>query len=574
MYDPERVPAVAYFSMEIALEPAIPTYSGGLGILAGDTIRAAADLGVPMIAISLAYRCGYFHQTLDDDGRQSEVPDAWHPEDRLEAIASPATITIGGRTVHLRAWIYRVHGVSGGIVPVYLLDTDLPENDPRDRKLTDTLYGGDTYLRLAQEAVLGLGGAAFLHHRERTIATYHLNEGHSALLLLSLLEERMSRGLDPHDAFADVRARCCFTTHTPVPAGHDRFPATVVRDVIGDTQASLLATVGALGSDELNMTDLALRGSHYANGVAMRHGEVSRAMFPGQQLRAITNGVHAATWASPSFAELFDRLLPEWRHDNVYLRYAAGIATDEIVAAHRSAKVRLFAEIERRTGTTLQPEVLTIGFARRATAYKRADLLFADVARLANIARRAGPLQIVYAGKAHPKDEPGKMVIRRVFEAARALMPDVRVLYLENYDMELASYLIPGVDVWLNTPERPQEASGTSGMKAALNGVPSLSILDGWWIEGCIGGVTGWAIGDADARSIDAGNDAESLYERLEEIVALFYGEPDRFANIMRSAIAVNGGFFNTHRMVTQYLRNAYTALRAPANEPEMASVR
>ena len=572
MFVAQSIPTVAYFSMEIALEPSIPTYSGGLGILAGDTIRAAADLGVPMVAVSLVYRRGHFRQSLDAQGNQSELPDSWRPEDVLESVPSPAIVTVVGRTVHLRAWLYRVTGVSGAVVPVYLLDTDLPENDPRDRTLTDTLYGGDLELRLAQETVLGMGGAAFLRDGEHNVAKYHLNEGHSALLVLSLLEERLLREMAA-DALREIRSLCVFTTHTPVPAGHDRFPADLVRNVIGADRTTVLETIGALGADELNMTDLALRGSYYANGVAMRHAEVSRAMFPGQQLRAITNGVHAATWASPPFAELFDRLLPEWRYDNLYLRYAAGIAKDEIVRAHAMAKATLIAEVERRTRIALDPHALTIGFARRATAYKRADLLFSDIARLADIAQRVGALQVVYAGKAHPRDEPGREVIRRVFEAARALEPTVRVVYLENYDMELAAHLIPGVDVWLNTPERPKEASGTSGMKAALNGVPSLSILDGWWIEGCISGVTGWPIGDPDARSIDPGRDAGSLYERLEEILVLFYQHPERFARIMRSAIAINGGFFNTQRMVAQYVRNAYAPSRASLGEPEMASI-
>jgi starch phosphorylase len=562
-------PGIAYFSMEIALEPSLPTYSGGLGILAGDTLRAAADLGVPMVAVTLAHRHGYFRQSLNDDGVQKEHPDTWHPEERLELADSTVTLSIAGRLVHVRAWRYRVKGVSGCEVPVYLLDTDLPINDPQDRSLTDFLYAGDARFRLAQEAVLGMGGAQFLHFEGYRIETYHLNEGHSALLLLSLLERQIERQITESNAFSDaleaVRVRCCFTTHTPVPAGHDRFAEALVREVLGDQKGDLLREMGALASGELNMTDLALRGSRYANGVAMRHGEVSRTMFPGQELRAITNGIHSATWAAPAFAELFDRRLPEWRHDNLYLRYAESIHIDEIAAAHRRAKLDLLALIKRRTGVTLLPDVLTIGFARRATAYKRGSLLFEDVARLARIAQRAGPIQIVYGGKAHPSDEPGKAVIQSIFRAARSLNGNVRVVYLENYDMALAQYLIPGVDVWLNTPERPLEASGTSGMKAALNGVPSLSVLDGWWVEGCISGVTGWSIGESDA--VDASNDADSLYDALETIDALFYKSPDTFAKIMRSSIALNASFFNTHRMVTQYVRNAYARKGTVAKE-------
>jgi glycogen phosphorylase len=550
--------SIAYFSMEIALEPSLPTYSGGLGILAGDTLRAAADLSVPMAGVSLVHRHGYFRQTLNDDGSQSEHPDTWQPEQRLELAASTVTLSIAGRDVHVRAWIYRVRGVSGYEVPVYLLDTDLPENDPQDRTLTDSLYAGDARLRLAQEAVLGMAGVQLLRSAGYRIDTYHLNEGHSALLVLSLLEAERAEGHGFDESLEAVRARCVFTTHTPVAAGHDRFHEALVRDVLGDQRTDLLQAAGALASGELNMTDLALRYSRYANGVAMRHGEVSRKMFPDREVRAITNGIHAATWAAPAFAELFDRHLPEWRRDNLFLRYAEGIATDEIGAAHRAAKIALLALIEARSGVVLLPDVLTIGFARRATGYKRANLIFEDVARLARIAQHAGPIQIVYGGKAHPSDEPGKAIIQSIFRAARDLRDDVRVVYLENYDMALAQYLVPGVDLWLNTPERPLEASGTSGMKAALNGVPSLSVLDGWWVEGCVPGVTGWSIGEPD--TLDASNDARSLYDALDTIVPLFYASPEKYAQIMRSSIALNASFFNTQRMVTQYVRNAYAA--------------
>jgi starch phosphorylase len=307
------------------------------------------------------------------------------------------------------------------------------------------------------------------------------------------------------------------------------------------------------------MTELALSFSRYVNGVALRHGEVAQHMFPDYPINAITNGVHAVTWASSSTARLFDRHIPEWRQDNLYLRYAIDIPPEDIRKVHRDAKADLLAEVERRSGTRLSPDALTLGFARRATAYKRADLLFTDLQRLRRIVSQVGPLQVIYSGKAHPRDEGGKALIRHVFAAAKALGSTLPVVYLEEYDMALARLMCSGVDVWLNTPQRPMEASGTSGMKAAINGVPSLSILDGWWIEGHIEGVTGWAIGHGTESDSESGIEIESLYSKLEEIVApLFYRDPDGYARVMQMVIAVNGSFFNTERMVDQYVTNAY----------------
>jgi starch phosphorylase len=473
-------PSIAYFSMEIALESSIPTYSGGLGVLAGDTVRSAADLGLPMVAVTFVHRAGYFRQRLDQAGNQSEEPDRWDPQVRLGAVDVRTEIEIEQRLVRIRAWRYRVKGVGGAEVPVYLLDTALEENDERDRGLTDSLYGGDPPYRLAQEAVLGIGGLTFLRNlHEYEIGTYHLNEGHSALLILSLLGERLYERLDAMPTETDldaVRQRCVFTTHTPIPAGHDRFPYDLVRSVLGERRTTLLANLGALDDGELNMTHLALRGSRYVNGVAKRHSQISQELFPNVRIKAITNGVHALTWTSLPFAELYDRRISEWRRDNLYLRYAETIPVDEIEEAHRTAKGALLEEVRRRTGVALDPEAMTIGFARRAAAYKRADMLFWDLDRLRQTAEGAGPLQVIYAGKSHPKDGDGREVIRRVFAAKEALEPSIRVVYLENYDMALAAQIVAGVDVWLNTPLRPMEASASStagGLKAASRASPA-----------------------------------------------------------------------------------------------------
>jgi starch phosphorylase len=448
-------------------------------------------------------------------------------------------------------------------VPLIFLDTDHEENSPADRGLTDFLYGGDQRYRLCQEALLGLGGVAMLRALGRTdLEVFHMNEGHSALVTLALLEESIGTAAGRRFSESEieaVRRRCVFTTHTPVPAGHDRFPSDLVYQVLGEQRANLLAQLQLINGS-LNMTELALRLSGFVNGVSMRHAEVSRSMFPNHGIDAITNGVHAATWTSAPFAALFDRYFPGWRGDNRYLRYAVGIPHSQIRQAHGEAKKELLHQVRWLTGGQLDEKVFTIGFARRATGYKRGDLLFTNIDRLKQIAQQAGPMQLIYAGKAHPRDEGGKEIIRRIFEAAAALAKDVRVVYLQNYDMALGKLLCSGVDVWLNTPLRPQEASGTSGMKAALNGVPSLSVLDGWWIEGYIEGVTGWAIGDPGVTENDSGAEATSLYEKLERVILpLYYKEPDRYAQIMRSAIALNGSFFNTQRMLWQYVQNAYT---------------
>jgi glycogen phosphorylase len=557
--------------MEIALDPNMPTYSGGLGMLAGDTLRSAADLGAPLVAVSLVYRNGYFRQHLDASGQQSEQAQQWEPERLLKAVEGRVSVEIEGRQVWIRAWEYDVLGVDGDIVPVYLLDANLPENSEGDRRLTESLYGGDDYYRLAQEIILGLGGLKLLQKiGHDKIQAYHMNEGHSALLALGLLERRLDQSFAPRVKQLDIdgiRRMCIFTTHTPVPAGHDQFPKPLVSRVLGEERVKLLEDTQALHHDALNMTYLALRFSGYVNGVAMRHGEVSRGMFPNYAISAITNGVHALTWTSAAFRELFDHYIPGWRTDNNYLRYAISIPLEDIRVAHATAKEALFAEIRHRTSVNLDPKVFTIGFARRASTYKRADLLFQDRERLRRIATDVGPIQLVYAGKAHPRDDGGKKIIRQVFEGAASLSDVIRSVYVENYDMNWGRLITSGVDVWLNTPMRPQEASGTSGMKAALNGVPSFSVIDGWWAEGWIEAVTGWAIGNTDIIE-DPASEVATLYDKLErQILPMFYGTPNRYTDVMRSAIALNGSFFNTQRMVQQYLANAYMLREvAPAN--------
>jgi glycogen phosphorylase len=560
-----QLDTIAYFSMEIGLAEGIPTYAGGLGMLAGDTIRSAADEGLPFVAVSLAHRKGYFRQHLDASGNQTEEPLPWAVEQLLTPAAARVTVEIEHRQVAIRAWRYDVAGAGGGIVPVFLLDTDLPENDARDRALTDVLYGGDQRYRLCQEVVLGIGGVRMLRALGYdTIRRFHMNEGHASLLVVELAFELACRqGNSLSDEVVHrVKPMCAFTTHTPVPAGHDQFPLGLVHEVItgyGDMFRERAVKFCLNGI--LNMTFLALDNSHYINGVAKRHGEISRHMFAQYKIDSITNGVHVATWAHPAITALFDRHIDAWRQDNASLRYALGIPKQELWAAHLAAKQMLIDHVNATAAAGFAGNVFTVGFARRATGWKRADLLFHDAARLSAIHERAGPFQVVFAGKAHPNDESGKDLIRRLYASIAALRGRIRIVYLENYDMALARRLVAGVDLWLNTPQPPLEASGTSGMKAAVNGVPQLSVLDGWWREGCIEGFTGWAVGDgADARS-DAARDADSLYSKLEMLVLpLYYRDPDRYLDVMRHTIALNGSWFNTERMLDQYLRKAYFA--------------
>jgi starch phosphorylase len=554
---------IAYFSMEIGLTEEMPTYSGGLGVLAGDTIRAAADWGLPLVAVTLLHRKGYFRQHLDAKGEQTEEPDSWNVEEQLDEMSPRVQIHVEGTSVSLRCWRKTVEGVLGATIPVYFLDADLPENGASERGLTDFLYGGDLRYRFCQETILGIGGLRMLHALGyEGLETYHMNEGHSSLLTLELMNQmarRAGREQPSADDVTRVKNHCVFTTHTPVSAGHDHFPKELVKKILSPELFETLDHHYA--GDEVNLTDLALEHSRYVNGVARRHGEVTRGMFDGYRVESITNGVHAATWAAPSFRSLFDRHIPGWREDNQSLRYMTYVPLEEIEAAHREAKAALLDHVRVASKDVLHEDRFTIGFARRATAYKRAYLLISDVERLNRMADEIGPLQIIYAGKAHSRDEQGKEIIRRIFAAREELSPSIGLVYLEDYGLTLGGLLTSGCDLWLNTPEPPMEASGTSGMKAALNGVPSLSVLDGWWIEGHIEGVTGWSIGEKPRLPAEphGGEDAELLYQKLESVILpLYYGKRTGYLEIMRHAIALNGSFFNTERMVSEYARQAY----------------
>jgi starch phosphorylase len=553
---------IAYFSMEFALRPEIHTYSGGLGVLAGDTARSAADLELPMVFVTLASREGYLRQEIGPEGEQVDHPDPWQPAEWATPLGAMVAVSLGGRSVWIRPWLYVLSCPIGHRVPVLLLDTRLDQNHPDDRAITDRLYGGDEGLRLRQEAVLGIGGEQMLRALGFEVETYHLNEGHAALLAASLLR-RHRYGTDrPTDGpwLYDpdpVRERCVFTTHTPVEAGQDRFRWELVERVLGGfievEQLRLLA-----GEDALNMTRLALNLSGWVNGVARRHAETTRSMFPGYRIHAVTNGVHVPTWAHPAFSRLFQRVAPEWAHEPEGLGRADRLPDDEVLAAKAAAKADLLIEARRRSpgAGTLRPDLPLVVFARRMTGYKRPDLLFADLARLRAIAAQA-PFQVLVAGKAHPRDEGGKGLIRALHRYARELDGNVPMAFLPDYDMTLARAMVAGADIWLNTPLPPLEASGTSGMKAAMNGGLNLSVLDGWWVEAWEEGVTGWAIG-ADGAG-DPRDHAGSLYGKLEQaVLPLFHHDPARRVWMMKQAIARIGARFHSQRMMRRYAAEAY----------------
>jgi starch phosphorylase len=546
-------PKIAYFSMEFGIDENIPSYSGGLGILSGDTIKSCADLNVPIVGVTLLSENGYFYQQIDEDGNQIELPIKFSVPNYLILLPTTTSVKIDDRDVKIRVWLYQYRGVGGYIVPVFFLDTNIAGNSDWDRELTKYLYGGDNKYRLAQEIILGIGGVRIINALGyKTIDKYHMNEGHAALGTLELF--------DKCNDVEKVREQCVFTTHTPVAAGHDQFDLSYAKPMIGNILPDFILK-DVTFENKLNMTRLALFFSHYVNGVAKKHGEVSRLMFPGYTIDSITNGIHSATWASDSFKRLYDKHMPGWRSDPYILRSAFSIQKNEVWDAHIEAKKDLINFVNKRYNAGMNYEDFTIGFARRQTAYKRPDLLIYDTDRLEQIANKVGPIQIIYSGKAHPKDQSGKDSIKKIFNIMRMIRNNIKITFIQNYDIAIAKLMISGVDIWLNTPRRPQEASGTSGMKAAHNGIPQVGTLDGWWLEGCIENITGWSIGPEKSKDEESDDsiDRYDLYDKLENtIIPKFYHDRDNWIRTMRSCIAINASFFNTNRMVQQYVLNAY----------------
>lgn len=610
----EQATRIAYFCAEYGVHNSLPNYSGGLGILAGDHLKSASDLNLPLVAIGLLYRFGYFRQHISHGGWQEETyNDVFGSELALSPVVDASgdrvtvSVFIRGREVVAQAWLAKV-----GRIALYLLDTNVEQNSEVDRLITGHLYGGDAETRIVQEKVLGMGGVRLLRKLGVSPTVFHLNEGHAAFSTLELAKEHLTA--NPEDSFADaviqVRSKCVFTTHTPVSAGNDTFaPDTLIGCFSSDYIASLKITRDeflALGranlandSEYFGMTPLAIRMCRSANGVSEKHGEVSRElwlkMFPdladagSVPITSVTNGVHVPTWVAPAFQSIYEKALgPEWnevvRDADKWAAAITSLADGDIWATHRTLKSLLIAYIRERTssketgehetineredtGKLFSADVLTIGFARRVAAYKRWDLLFSDLDRLLKMVDDAErPVQFVFAGKAHPQDGTAKTILQDLMSINHASNWQKRAVFIEDYDQEVARYLVQGVDVWMNVPRRPMEASGTSGMKAAMNGALNFSILDGWWIEG-YNGENGFAIGDLAAglseEEMDAA-DAAALYSTLEnELIPAYYtkdasGMPAEWIRRMKNSLATLTPQFSTDRMVMDYFRNIY----------------
>ena len=539
---------IAYFTAEIGLWSELHTYSGGLGVLAGDHVKSAADVNLPLVGMSLLYREGYGRQHLDDQGIQSETYAPIDPNDHLTNTGQTIQLPLDGSTLYASIWKANVVGVGGHVVPVYFLDTFHPNNSAEFVGLGARLYGGDDSTRVRQEYLLGVGGVRALQALGHEFAGMHLNEGHCTFAMLEMLHQGWTR--------EELAQRTLFTTHTPVPAGHDRFEWSLVEEVMGDLLPSdardLVQNAGdSEGGRRCSMSHLAVALSTAVNAVSNLNAQVASTMFGTTHIAPITNGVHHITWTSPQMTGLFDHHLPGWKEDPSQLGYA-GRLPDAALQDARKVNRRILRELVRAsTGVELDEHRLTIGFARRFATYKRANLVFSDLERLRSIG--ADRIQFVFSGKAHPKDEGGKQLIRDIFDSAKEVAEDIPVAFIENYDMATGLAMTSGVDIWLNNPIRPLEASGTSGMKAAMNGVPNCSILDGWWPEGCEHGVNGWAIGHSEDERDDA-RDAENIYNVLEhEVLPLWDEGPERWAKLMRANIATSARFTGT-RMISDYL--------------------
>jgi starch phosphorylase len=602
--------AIAYFSAEFGLHISLPIYSGGLGILAGDHCKEASDIGLPLVGVGFVYPQGYFQQRLSAEGRQEAINDRFDYNDApMEPVITRDSeggllaLHLNGRVIYVEVWRVRV-----GSVSIYLMATDIEENEPWDRELAARLYGGDQETRIRQEMVLGIGGVRMLDRLGIRPAVFHANEGHAAFMLLERVRVLVQSGMSFNEAAEKVRSTTIFTTHTPVPAGHDVFSFQLVEqhfhgywESLGLDREQFLALGShpdGHGGANFNMTALAMRLSGRRNGVSQLHGQVSRSMWHSMwpergedevPITSVTNGVHTPTWVAPEMDRLYTKYLgSDWRdrHDDPTMwQRIHDVPDEELWSARQHLKHKLLSFMRERVrrdwiseiagpvrvltgGTLLDPDALTIGFARRFATYKRALLIFRNLERLKSIFHDEWrPVQIIFAGKAHPADAPGRSLIAEVYQLARDHNLGGRIAFVENYDIHVAKHLVRGVDVWLNNPRLPLEASGTSGQKAALNGVPHLSILDGWWYEG-YKGTNGWAIDPKVPEGVSEEDrdqaDAEALYRVLEsEVVPLYFdrdsdGVPRRWIHLVKEAIRSAAPTFSARRMVKEYAQRMY----------------
>jgi starch phosphorylase len=550
---------VANFVMEIGIKNEIPTYSGGLGVLAGDAAFSFADLGLPAVFVTLLYKMGYTSQKLDLFAGQIDSDSPWDYRELLTPLGTYVDVQLAGKVQKVGAWQYLISGKRE--VPVLFLDTDVEGNDPATREITDRLYGGDHWHRLMQEMVLGIGGYRMLQALGRTVDIYHLNESHAALLVVELKRA--------HREMTEVKKRCVFTAHTPVPAGYDAFPVAMMKDAFKrydwvDWDAE------ATPEGKVDLSRLAVKYSSVTNAVSLKHHYVSKRVLNHGKIEFVTNGVYHRRWIHHELKRLFDAYIPGWEETPALLIRAMGLPTRAFESAHLQAKSEMLDMLYRSTGRQFSRGDLTVGLAKRVTAYKRNDLILADLDRLIGIAENHGTIQVIMAGKAHPRDDVGKAVLRNILhkiEKLKTQTDKVRVAYLENYDIDAAKYLVSGCDVWLNNPIRPLEACGTSGMKAAVNGVLNFSVHDGWWLEGGVEGVNGWGIGRRapwDDLAEGGESDLEDIYRKLSEaILPMYYNETAKWSAMGKNSIATVGPIFNSYRMINDYETRIYSRARS-----------
>ena len=554
---------IAYFVMECAVDSRIPTYSGGLGILAGDTLQSFADLEVPAVGITLLWKNGFNNQKLSNDGTQINSPQDWDIEKYMQPTNIKIKIPLGGKDVTITAFKYAVESIKGdNEIDVYFLTPDTPENDPETRKICDRLYIEGGLTRLKQEIILGIGGYEMLKKLNYRPFLYHINESHSAFLIAGLMKDI--------DDLNRVKSRVVFTTHTPIPAAFDKFEMKDVADMLGrycDKQVLYEIYQEKLeDKDELNLSWLAIKNAKNVVAVSRKHKFVSEHIFEGYKLKYVTNGIHHVKWASPHHKMLYTKYIAGWEEDPDLLRGASCIPDGDFVQAHILCKETLIEMINSETDSSFVTSDFTIAMAKRITHYKRNNLILSNPDKLIDIAEKKGAIQIIFAGKAHPADTDGLSIVKSIYDASRYISSKtkkVKIAFLENYNIHKANIILSGVDLWLNNPTRPLEASGTSGMKASLNGVPNFSVLDGWWLEACMEGINGWSIGPrtawTDLSYSDDMHDLNDMYGKLEfNILDLYYKNYSDYIKIMKMAVSSIAPHFNTHRMVSEYVTDLY----------------
>ena len=544
---------IAYFSMEVGVNNAIHTYAGGLGILAGDTLKAGADVDAPMVGITLLYKNGYFKQDIiEETGHQKACSDDWDYEHILTKLPQTCTITIHEREVQIGIWKYDIPGGSGGSLPLYFLDADIEGNHDDERAASSYLYSKFPHTRITQEIILGVGGVAAMEALGYQIDTYHLNESHAGFAILALHEMFGNR--------QEAQNKVVFTTHTPVKHGHTIYEESYVRSFLKGGVAEYIHPED-LNEGNMHMTNFCLHNSRYANAVARKHAETSLNMFPDHTIDAITNGIHTASWTSKITQDVFDEYIDGWRQDFSLLRNSHLIPDPVIAEMKRENKKEMIAYLAEKHQLELSEHVCTLGFARRVDAYKRLNFITQDIERLKKIAHTYGGIQILFSGKAYPDSQVQAAAIQEIVKLSQIDHGLLKIHFIEGYDMELSLKLVSGVDVWLNNPIRPKEASGTSGMKAAANGTMNFSVIDGWWVEGWNENITGWAIGDESSHIGNEHYEREHMYSKLEHVILpMYHNDSKHWIEMMKNAISINGGHFQTHRMLLEYIAKAYTS--------------